>query len=84
MNVEKLRMRLSIMLSKDFKTLITMKSKKYEPFIAKVKDFLYDEDDTKVIFQRCDETKFPGDTEDDEKKEYTTYIKNIKSVDRHE
>lgn len=81
MKTEKLRMRLSIMLSKDFKTLITMKSKKHEPFIAKVKDFLYDEDDTKVIFQRCEETKFPDDIENEE---YTTYIKNITSVDRHQ
>ena len=81
MKTEKLRMRLSIMLSKDFKTLITMKSKKHGPFIAKVKDFLYDEDDTKVIFQRCEETKFPDDIENEE---YTTYIKNITSVDRHQ
>ena len=77
MDEEKLFMRLGIMHTKEFKTQIVMKSKRYEPFIAKVKDFLYDEDATKVIFQRCEETSFPDDTEDEPQDEYMTYIKNI-------
>jgi len=83
MDTERLFMRLGIMQTKDFKTEIKMKSKRYEPFIAKVKDFLYDEDDHKVVFQRCEETQFPDDSEDQKKDTYTTYIKNIKSVDRY-
>jgi len=82
MDTERLFMRLGIMHTKQFKTEIALKSKRYEPFIAKVKDFLYDEDDTKVVFIRCEETNFPDDNEEQQQEEFTTYIKNIKSVDR--
>ncbi len=84
MNTEKLRMRLSIMRTKGFKTKIEFKSKKIQPFVAIVKDFLFDEDDTKVVFIRCEETRFPNDTEIDINQEYSTYIKNLKSVDRYD
>ncbi|MEM7185442.1 MAG: hypothetical protein AAF466_02190 [Bacteroidota bacterium] len=83
MDTDKLFMRLGIMQTKEFKTEIAMKSKRVEPFVAKVKDFLYDEDDTKVVFVRCEETVFPDDSEENSAEEYTTYIKNIKSVDRY-
>jgi len=83
MDTERLFMRLGIMHTKEFKTEIAMKSKRYEPFVAMVKEFLYDEDDTKVIFKRCEETSFPDDDEDQQLDEYTAYIKNIKSVDRY-
>lgn len=33
--------------------LVTLKSKKYEPFIVAIKDFKFDEDDRKVIFYHC-------------------------------
>ncbi len=84
MNTDRLFTRLGIMCTKNFKTRIEFKSKKTEPFIAKVKDFLYDEDDTKVVFIRCEETRFPNDTEKDINQEYSTYIKNLKSVDRYD
>ncbi len=51
--------------------------------IAKVKDFKYDEEDTKVIFERCEQTeKFPNDTATENPVEYMIYIKHIKSVER--
>ena len=60
---------------------ITLKSKKYEPFTAQVKDFDYKEEDPRVIFKRCEETIFPTDTSNSKEEEYMIYIKNIKSVD---
>ncbi len=84
MDTERLRMRLNIMKMKDFKAAIVLKSKRLEPFIAKVSEFLYDEDDTKVVFMRTPETVFPTDKEDSEENTYTSYIKNIKSVVRYE
>lgn len=84
MSTEKIRMRLSIMQSADFKTKITLKSKKYVPFISKVENFNYDEDDTKVILKRCEETIFPNEVKDDQQEIYVLYIKDIKEVDRHE
>ena len=84
MTVEKIRMRLSIMQSENYKTLITLKSKKYNPFISKVKDFDYSEKDTKVILMRCEETVFPKDTDDNKQDEYSIALKDIKEVGRHE
>ena len=65
----------------DDKIEITLKSKKYKPFIARVKDFNYKEEDARVIFKRCEETVFPDEEENGTQEEYMTYIKNIKSVD---
>lgn len=80
---DRLFMRLDIMKMSDFKTRIQMKSKRHKPFIAQVKEFLYDEDDTKVVLKRCKETSFPGEDNDSAKaEEFMVYIKDIKSVDR--
>ena len=81
MKTDRLFTRLGIMKTKGFKTKIVMKSKRLGEFIAKVDDFFYDEDDTKVSFKRCNETVFPA--EDENAETYITYIKNIKSVDRY-
>jgi hypothetical protein len=83
MKVEEIRMTLSIIEDADFKAIITLKSKKSEPFIAKVADFNYDEDDTKVILKRCEETVFPNQILDVVEDNYTLYLKNIKEVHRH-
>lgn len=64
----------------DKKMVITLKSKRYNPFVAKVKDYNFNESDTQVIFKRCEETVFPNDSENEKKEEYMTYIKNIKSI----
>ena len=67
----------------DLKMTVTMKSKKYEPFIAQVKEFNYKEEDPRVIFKRCEGTVFPTDSmEDNSDEEYMVYIKNIKSVEK--
>lgn len=82
--VEQLRMRLSIMKMKEFKATIVMKDKKFSPFIAMVDDFDFQEDEPKVVFNRCDETvAFPNDTKKEKQDTFLTYIKNIKSVDRY-
>lgn len=66
----------------DLKIKITLKSKKYDPFIAQVKDFNYKEEDPRVIFKRCEETIFPTDTEENKEAIYMIYIKNIKSAEK--
>ena len=66
----------------DLKIKITLKSQKYEPFIARVKEFNYKEEDPRVIFKRCEDTVFPIDSEGQEKDHYMVYIKNIKSAEK--
>lgn len=62
------------------RAVITMRSKKYKPFMALVNNFNYKEEDARVTFERCEGTEFfPGD-EGDKLEEYMTYIKNIKEV----
>lgn len=60
------------------RALVVMKSKKHKPFLALVKEFNYEEEDARITFEKCIGTDhFPND----EKMEtYTTYVKNIKSV----
>lgn len=84
MTTDKLRMRLNIMKNEDYKTLITLKSKRIEPFVAKVDHFDYEEEDSRVILKRCKETVFPNDTKNDATEHYTLYIKDIKSVELFE
>ncbi len=66
----------------DIKMEVILKSKKYEPFMAQVKDFDYKEEDPRVIFKRCEGTVFPTDTEENQEETYMVYIKNIKSVEK--
>ncbi len=63
------------------KIVVTLKSKKHKPFIAKVKAFDHEEEDARVIFSRCEETVFPDEDEQAPQEEYMTYFKNVKSVD---
>ena len=85
MTVEKIRMRLSIIEMSSFTAVITLKSKKIAPIIAKVKDFEYKGGgETKVILMRCEETVFPKDTDDNKQDEYIIALKDIKEVGRHE
>lgn len=63
--------------------LVTLKSKRIRPFIARVQGFNFKEEEDRVIFKRCEETVFPTDTEEVKEREYMTYIKNIKSLDVH-
>lgn len=79
---ERTRMRLSIMLQQDFKSSIKFKKIRYAPFVAKVQGFLLDEDEPKVIFQRCEETLFPNETPTHKPETYTAYIKDIHLVER--
>lgn len=81
MDQETIRIRLDIMITEKLAATITMKSKKYRPFIAKVRDFIFDEDDAKVIFIRTEKTEFPIDSEEEKPGEYITYIKNVKLVE---
>lgn len=75
-------MKLTMYQSNNMTPLVTLKSKKHAPFIAEIKDFLFDEEDTKVVFKRCDQTvAFPND-DGVHQEEFTTYIKNIKEVRR--
>lgn len=83
MDQETIFNRLGISHSEQYKVLITLKSRKYKPFVALVSDFNYDEDDTKAIFSRSDETVFPSDTDEVKNDQYMTYLKNIKQVDRY-
>ncbi len=80
MKTEDIKMTLHIIMMKDYKAEITLKSKKHPMFIAKVQDFNFDEDDAKVILKRCEETVFP-DQEKDET--HTLYVKDIKNVERY-
>lgn len=73
---------LSLFKTFDIKVKIVLKSKKIDPFIARVKDFNFKEDDDRVIFKRCEETIFPTDTEEKKESSYMIYIKNIKSVEK--
>lgn len=75
--------RLGILFRQGAKVLLQMKSKKTPTIVAKVGDFLYDENDTKVVLLRCEETVFPND-EKGKQEQYVTYIKNIRQVDRFE
>lgn len=83
MGADKLMMCLGIMKTKDFKTAITFKNKKEPSFVAKVQNFLYDEDATKVVFKRCEETVLPTDTAETKSAEFVSYIKDLKTVDRY-
>lgn len=49
--------------------------------IAKVGEFLFDEDDTKITLLRCEETIFPND-EKEKQMQYVVYMKDINQVDR--
>lgn len=84
MKHEEIRMTLSILEMGKFKAIITLKSKRFEPIIAKVKDFEYKGGETKVILKRCEETVFPDDTEENKSENYTLSLKDIKHVDKHE
>jgi hypothetical protein len=56
---------------------VILKDKKTAGFITKVREFKSDEDDTKVIFVRCEATtNYPSEEET-----FMTYIKNIKEVE---
>jgi hypothetical protein len=79
--------RLSIAKFHDMKIHIELKSKRYDSFIAKVKDFTStneQEPQTQVIFTRVEETKFPLEKINGSQLEYITLIKNIKTVDPYE
>lgn len=75
--------RLGILQRQDAKVLIQMKNKKTPTIVAKVGDFLFDENDSKVTLLRCEETVFPND-ENGKQEQYITYLKTIKQVDRFE
>lgn len=83
MKHEELRMTLSILEMGKFKAIITLKSKQFEPIIAKVKDFEYKGGETKVILKRCEGTVFPNDTDDNKPEVYTLSLKDIKEVDKY-
>jgi hypothetical protein len=73
--------RIFILKEEDAKIRIKMKRKINPEFIAKAGDFLFDEDDTKIVFLRCEETVFPNDEKEKQDK-YIVYIKDIIQVDR--
>ena len=82
MKTEEIRMTLSIIEMKKIKAIITLKSARAVPFIAKVKDFDYKGGgETKVILKRCEETVFPNDTDDNRQENYILALKDIKHVD---
>ena len=60
-----------------------MKSKKVPTLLVKVGDFLFDEEDAKVVLLRCEETIFSND-EKGKQNQHISYLKNIKQVDRFE
>lgn len=66
----------------ELKIKVTLKSKQNAPFIARVADFNYKEEEPRVIFKRCEETAFPTDTEEKQEPTYMVYIKNIRSVEK--
>lgn len=82
-DTRKIFTRLGILQRQDAKVLLQMKNKKVPTLVAKVGDFLFDEDDTKVVLLRCEGTTFPND-EKGKQDQYITYLKNIKQVDRFE
>ena len=84
MKHEEIRMTLSILEMGKFMALITLKSKRFEPIIAKVKDFDYKGGETKVILKRCEGTVFPNDSEENKPENYTIPLKDIKQVEKHE
>lgn len=73
--------RLGILQRQGAKVLLQMKNKKTPTIVAKVGDFLFDENDTKVVLLRCEESVFPND-EQSKQDQYVTYFKDIKQVDR--
>ncbi|MGL5890266.1 MAG: hypothetical protein ACRC3B_10295 [Bacteroidia bacterium] len=73
-------MSLSMFKTFNSKALITLKSKKIEPFVARVHDLDVSQEDTQIIFTRCEETVFPEDTENSKKDHYTISIDKIKEV----
>lgn len=76
MNAESIRMRLNLFKIKNRNVKIRMKKKTMPSFEASVEDFLYDEDDTKVILGRLkNSSNFPV-----VENKFTTYIKNIADV----
>ncbi len=82
-DIRKISNRLFILQEMEAKVLLQMKSKKVPTLLAKVGDFLLDEEDTKVVLLRCEETIFPND-ENGKQDQYISYLKNIKQVDRFE
>lgn len=78
-----LGMELSIYRTMKSKILVELKSSKFKPFIAQVKEFIYEVDeDDKVVFERLEETIFPTDTSEEQSQTYVTAIKNIKELVR--
>lgn len=71
--LEDIRMTLNILKMKSFKTNITLKDKK-TVYTCFVKDFNYDENDTKVLIQLIE----------DDMKEIWLYLSKIKSVNKIE
>lgn len=82
-DIRKISNRLFILQEMEAKVLLQMKSKKVPTLLAKVGDFLLDEEDAKVVLLRCEETIFPND-EKGKQNQYISYLKNIKQVDRFE
>lgn len=76
-SVEEKRMMLSIIKIRKEKAIIKMKEKKIESFVASVIDFLYDENDTKVVLKRNEKTSFFPSEEDS----FICYIKDIKEIE---
>jgi hypothetical protein len=65
------------------KALIIPKSKKIKSFIAFVHDLDVSQEDTQLIFSRCDETVFPDDTDMVKNEHYIICIDAIKEVKLH-
>ncbi|MDD3773045.1 MAG: hypothetical protein PHC38_10390 [Weeksellaceae bacterium] len=76
-SIEDNRMMLSIIEIRKEKAIIKMKEKKIESFVASVIDFLYDEDNTKVVLKRNEKTSFFPSEED----RFICYIKDIKEIE---
>ena len=72
-DIGKIRTRLGILQRQDAKVLLQMKSKKVPTIIAKVGDYLFDEEDTKVVLLRCEETIFPNDSKG-KQDQYISYL----------
>ncbi|MDI1255444.1 MAG: hypothetical protein PSV16_05025 [Flavobacterium sp.] len=77
-----LGMELSMYRTMKSKVLVELKSSKHKPFTAKVKDFVFGEEETSVEFIRLDDTVFPDEKEGNKSDSYITEMKNIKSVER--
>lgn len=81
---EEIRMTLNIIKMEKFKAKIILKSKRFEPVIAKVKSFEYKGGETKITLKRCEETIFPNDTDDNKQEEYVMLLKDIKHADKYD